>query len=212
VIEYPQADALHRASKLESADEVERFRGDGGTDENARLGIPDEVFLRRGSVRDFLSEPISRDDLTAILAGAMGAIPLDLPPSNEFRLIANAVEGLDSGAYRFQVPDRFELLRAGNFRRAAGYLVLEQPLGALAAVIVFAMANLDAVLARHGNRGYRAAQLEAGIRIGRVYLSAFARGLGATASTFYDNDVTAFLAPQERLSPMLCAAVGRRYR
>jgi hypothetical protein len=56
---------------------------------------------------------------------------------------------------------------------------------------------------------YRAAQLEAGIRVGRVYLGAFARGLGATASTFYDDDVTSF-APEERLSPMLCAAVGRR--
>jgi hypothetical protein len=70
------------------------------------------------------------------------------------------------------------------------------------------MADLDAVLERHGNRGYRAVQLEAGIRVGRVYLGAFARGLGATASTFYDDDVTAFLAADEGLSPMLCAAVG----
>jgi hypothetical protein len=210
VIEYPRAYALHRATKLESAQEVERYRDGGGSNENARLGIPDEVFLRRGSIRDFSPEPISRDDLTSILAGAMGAIPLDVPPSNEFRLISNAVDGLDLGAYRFRVPDRFELLRAGNFRRAAGYLVLEQPLGTLAAAVTFAMADLDAVLDRHGNRGYRAAQLEAGIRIGRVYLGAFARGLGATASTFYDDEVTAFLAPKEELSPMLCAAVGRR--
>jgi nitroreductase len=212
VIEYPEAYALHRASKLEGAEEVERYRDGGGTDENARLGIPDEVFLRRGSIRDFSPEPISRDDLTAILAKAVGAIPLDVPPSNEFRLIANAVDGLDRGAYRFELPDRFELLRAGDFRRAAGYLVLEQPLGALAATVMFAMADLDAVLERHGNRGYRAAQLEAGIRVGRVYLGAFARGLGATASTFYDDEVTAFLAPNEGLSPMLCAAVGRRRR
>lgn len=212
MIEYPEAYALHRASKLEGAEEVERYRDGGGTDENARLGIPDEVFLRRGSIRDFSPQPISRDDLTAILAGAMGAIPLDVPPSNEFRLIANAVDGLDPGAYRFELPDQFELLRAGNFRRAAGYLVLEQPLGVLAAAVMFAMADLDAVLERHGSRGYRAAQLEAGIRVGRVYLGAFARGLGATASTFYDDEVTAFFAPNEGLSPMLCAAVGRRRR
>jgi SagB-type dehydrogenase family enzyme len=185
---------------------------DGGLD-NARLGIPDEVFRRRGSVRDFSPEPIARDELVAILAGAMGAIPLDVPPSNEFRLIANAVAGLEPGAYRFQPPDGFALLRAGDFRRQAGYLVLEQYLGALAAATMFAMADLDEVLRRHGDCGYRAAQLEAGIRVGRVYLGAFARGLGATASTFYDDDVTAFLAPEEGLSPMLCAAVGsRRFR
>jgi nitroreductase len=208
VIDYPEADALHSASKLERADEVERYRGDGGW-ENARLGIPDEVFRRRGSIRDFSPEPIAEDDLAAILAGAMAAIPLDVPPAIEFRLIVNAVDGLDPGVYRFEPPETFELRRAGDFRQQAGYLVLEQFLGAFAAATTFAMADLDAVLERHGNRGYRAAQLEAGIRVGRIYLGAFARGLGATASTFYDDDVTAFLAPDEGLSPMLCAAVGR---
>jgi Nitroreductase family len=209
VIDYPEADALHTASKVASDEEVERYRSDGGR-ENARLGIPDEVFRRRGSVRDFSPEPVSWEDLAGIMAGAMGPIPLDVPPAIEFRLIVNAVEGLEPGVYRFEPPETFELLRAGNFRQQAGYLVLEQFLGALAAATTCAMADLDAVLERHGNRGYRAVQLEAGIRVGRVYLGAFARGLGATASTFYDDDVTAFLAPEEGLSPMLCAAVGRR--
>jgi hypothetical protein len=209
VIEYPEAYALHVASRLERVEEVERYRGDGGW-ENARLGITDEVFRRRGSIRDFAPDPISRDDLTAILARAMGPIPLDVSPWIEFRLIVNAVDGLAPGAYRFDPPDGFELLRAGDFRRQAGYLVLEQLLGALAAATTFAMADLDAVLERHGNRGYRAVQLEAGIRVGRVYLGAFARRLGATASTFYDDDVSALLAPEERLSPMLSVAVGRR--
>jgi nitroreductase len=201
VIDYPEVYALHSASKLGSVARAE------GAWEHPRLGIPDDVFRRRGSIREFSPEPIPRDGLAAILAGAMGAIPLDVPPSNEFRLIANAVEGLEPGAYRFEPPDRFELLRRGDFRRQAGYLVLEQPLGALAAATMFAMADLDDVLRKHGNRGYRTAQLEAGIRVGRIYLGAFASGLGATASTFYDDDVTAFLAP-EGLSPMLCAAVG----
>jgi hypothetical protein len=62
MIEYPEAYALQVASRLESADEVERYRGDGGW-ENARLGIPDEVFRRRGSIRDFSPEPIARDVL-----------------------------------------------------------------------------------------------------------------------------------------------------
>jgi hypothetical protein len=207
MIRYPEAEALHAASKLRSAEEVDRYRADGGT-ENARLGIADDVFRRRGSIRDFALEPIARDDLAAILAGAMGPIPLDVPPAIEFRLIANAVDWLDPGVYRFEPPDSFDLLRAGDFRRHAGYLVLEQPLGMLSAATTFAMADLEAVLERHGNRGYRAAQLDAGIRVGRVYLGAFARGLGATASTFYDDDVTAFLAPGEGLSPMLCAAIG----
>jgi nitroreductase len=207
LIEYPEAHALHVASKLASVEALERYRADGGW-EDARLGIADEVFRRRGSIREFSREPIAYEELAAILAGAMAPIPLDVPRSNEFRLIANAVEGLEPGAYRFDPPDGFELLRTGNLRRRAGYLVLEQYLGALAAATMFAMVDLDEVLDRYGNRGYRAAQLEAGIRVGRVYLGAFARGLGATASTFYDDDVTAFLAPEEGLSPMLAVAVG----
>jgi hypothetical protein len=209
MIEYPAADAVHRASKLMSGDEVERYRGDGGW-ENARLDIPGDVFRRRGSVREFSPEPIAQAEIAAILAGALGPIPLDVPPAIEFRLVASAVKGLEPGAYRFEPPATFHLLRQGNFRRQAGYLVLEQPLGELAAATTFAMSDLERVLRRHGNRGYRAVQLEAGIRIGRIYLGAFARGLGATASTFYDDNVTAFLAPDDRLSPMLCAAVGRR--
>lgn len=209
MIDHPAASSLHVASKLESAEEVQRYRGDGGW-ENAQLGIPDAVFHRRGSIRDFSPEPIPRNQLAAILGGAMGPIPLDVPPWIELRVIVNAVEDLTPGVYRYRPPNRLDLLRAGNFRRQAGYLVLEQPLGALAAAVIFAMADVEAVLRRHGNRGYRAAQLEAGIRVGRIYLSAFAFGLGATASTFYDDDVTALLAPEEGLSPMLCAAVGRR--
>jgi hypothetical protein len=209
MIDQPLASELHAASRLESVGDVERYRGDGGW-EDAQLGIPDEVFRRRGSIRDFSPEPVACDQLAAILAGAMAPIPLDVPRCNELRVIVNAVDGLESGAYRYRPPDGFDILRAGNFRRQAGYLVLEQLLGARAAAVIFAMADLEAVVGRHGNRGHRAVQLEAGIRVGRIYLGAFARGLGATASTFYDDDVTAFLAPEDGLSTMLCAAVGRR--
>jgi nitroreductase len=209
MIDHPVASKLHAASRLESVGDVERYRGDGGW-ENVHLGISDEVFRRRGSIRDFPPEAVARDQLAAILADAMAPIPLDVPPWNELRVIVNAVDGLEPGVYRYRPPDGFDLLRPGNFRRQAGYLALEQLLGALAAAVIFAMADLDAVLDGHGNRGYRAVQLEAGIRVGRIYLGAFAQGLGATASTFYDDDVTAFLAPDEGLSPMLCAAVGSR--
>src|SRR5689334_18247676 len=76
-----------------------------------------------------------------------------------------------SGAYLFH-PDRqtLELLKQGNFRKQAGYLGLEQELPADAAVDIFFMADLRSGLHRFGNRGYRAAQLEASILGGRLYL------------------------------------------
>jgi nitroreductase len=94
----------------------------------------------------------------------------------------------------------------------AGYLCLEQTLGAHAAATLFLLADLDRTLAELGDRGYRAAQLEAGIRAGRLSLGAYARGLGATGLTFYDDEVTEFLAPRTALTPMLCVAVGVDWR
>ena len=138
----------------------------------------------------------------------MAPIPGDLPALNDVYLIANALEGLEAGAYRFVSPGRFEPLRRGSFRARAGYLCLEQALGARAAATVFFLADLEQALAGLGNRGYRAAQLEAGIRAGKLYLGAYAQGLGATGLTFYDDEVTGFLAPGTAKGPMLCVAIG----
>jgi nitroreductase len=106
-----------------------------------------------------------------------------------------------------------ELLREGNFRNQAGYLGLEQELPAEAGVNVYCLADLHAVLARFGNRGYRTAQLEGGIVGGRLYLAAYAERLGATGLTFYDDDVTAFFSPHAAgKSVMFLAAIGHPAR
>ena len=213
---YPEAHSFHAASKLSSREEVVRYRGEqpqgAGVPESLGLARSEleRVLRGRGSIRDFRLDSIPAAELAGILDYAASAIPLDVPPRSETYFVANAVDGLAPGAYRFESPETFELLRAGNFRREAGYLALEQELGARAAATIFFLADLDVTLQAHGNRGYRALQLEGGIRGGRVYLSAFARGLGATASTFYDDDVTAFFAPESTKAPLLCAAVGHR--
>ena len=59
-------------------------------------------------------------------------------------------------------------------------------------VVFFLMTDLQAVLKAFGNRGYRAAEFEAGIIAGKIYLSSYAQGLGASGSTFYDDEVTSF--------------------
>jgi SagB-type dehydrogenase family enzyme len=163
------------------------------------------VILRRGSARAFARRGVPAEELAAILGRAMRPVPVDVPAPSELRLIANRLDGLEPGAYRF-ADGRFELLGAGSFRDAAGYLCLEQALGAQAAATSFLLADLDAVLGGLGDRGYRVAQLDAGVRLGRVYLGAYAECLGASGLTFYDDDVTSFLAPG--LSPMTCVVVG----
>ena len=211
---YPEAEELHAASALTTSDEVERYRGheqaqDVAIGVDLAAGEPlEDVIRRRGSARSFTSEAVPSLRLAAILAAATAPIAADVPPTSEIYLIANAVDDIGPGAYVFRPPDRFELLRRGAFRGWAGYLALEQEHAAWAAATHFLLAELERALERHGNRGYRAAQLEAGTRAGRMYLGAYARGLGATGLTFYDDEVSRFFTGGTERSPMLCVALG----
>jgi len=172
----------------------------------------EEVIHRRGSARVFVPRPIPAGVLAAILERATVGIPTDHAPSGarliDPYIIANAVEGLEPGAHVFR-DGEFRLLKPGNFRRDAGFLCLEQDLGAYAAATHFLMADLPRILGTLGARGYRAAQLEAGIVAGRMYLGAYAYRLGATGLTFYDDEVTRFFSPDASgKSCMLVVALG----
>jgi nitroreductase len=106
-----------------------------------------------------------------------------------------------------------ELLKEGDFRRQAGYLGLNQALPADASVDIFFLTDLNPILELFGNRGYRIAQLDASITAGRIYLAAYAQGVGATGLTFYDDAVTAFFSPHaEGKSVMFLVALGKRAR
>ena len=226
-IEYPEIQEIHRASSLDGRDEVvgwgrdwvpapespARAAGPHRTLDAARdaSGNPvslgggplGEAVLQRGSTRRFARESIPFAKFSAVLTSATTPVAADfLPPGQpsllETYLIANGVEGLKPGSYRY-LPGQssLELLKQGDLRHEAGHLCFEQALGADASAVFYFMADLDQVLGRWGNRGYRAAQLEAGILGGRVYLAAHALGLGASGMTFYDEDVSEFFANDE---------------
>jgi SagB-type dehydrogenase family enzyme len=169
-----------------------------------------ETILRRGSTRLFARESISAEELATILATARAPLHVDFLPLVESYLIVNAVDGFEAGAYYYRRDSgTFELLKPGDFRGEAGYLCLEQPLGADCSALVCYMANLDRALETLGNRGYRDVHLEAGILGGRAYLAAYALGRGASGLTFYDDDTTQFFSPHAGgKSPLLMVAVG----
>ncbi|MBI1894776.1 MAG: SagB/ThcOx family dehydrogenase [Candidatus Rokubacteria bacterium] len=174
--------------------------------------------MRRGSTRRFAHEPIDYEQLLAIMDRSTAEIPVDYaqvgPCLAECYLIVNAVEGLASGAYFYSREEgRIELLKAGEFRAQAGYLCLEQELGADASAVIFFLADLASILKRYGNRGYRLANLEAGIMGGRAYLCAYALGLGASGLTFYDDDVARFFSPHaEGKDAIFVTALGHSAR
>ncbi len=232
-MDYPAMREMHSASSLHSAKEVAAWRVNTpqrklptptgpivplqpySTEEMARDPI-EQVILRRGSTRKFAQTQISLAQLSTMLDRATRGIPADfLTPQgtqlNDVYLIVNAVEGLDPGAYVYHRDRQMvERLKAGNFRAQAGYLGLEQQLPADAAANVFFLADLQSILQRFGNRGYRAVQLEGGILSGKFYLAAYAQRLGATGLTFYDDDATRFFSPHaEGKSAIMLVALGK---
>jgi SagB-type dehydrogenase family enzyme len=225
---YPDLVRMHRASRLLTPDEVAEVAAVTRAQANsipppstatavkpetlaADAGMSlGETILRRGSTRSFAHRPIAAAELATIMAASSGHPRADFPPLSDTYLIVNAVDGMEPGTYYYhRLSGEFERLRAGSFRREAGYLCLEQPLGADCSALVLYMADLERALGALGNRAYRDVHLEAGLHGGQVYLASYALGRGATGLTFYDDDATAFFAPHAAgKSPLLIVAVG----
>ena len=162
---------------------------------------------------------MSFHQLSTVLQGATRGVPADFinPVAgqlNDVYLIAHAVDGLAPGAYVLhRDPWGLELLKKGEFRKITGRLGLEQDLPADCSAAVFFLADLSRILGGLGNRGYRVAQLEAGIIGGRLYLASYAQRLGATGLTFYDDEVTEFFSPHAAgKSAVFLVALGHSER
>ena len=226
-IEYPEINAMHEASCLTSEADVSSWRQHITREsvESANL-IPlatniksdeslEKTIIKRGSTRKFSLESITFEELSTILYKTTSGIDSDFISQNmisDIYIIANAVDGLESGSYYYvKEKNSLEQLRKGNFRNASGNLGLDQDLPYDASVTVFFMVNLDRILKQFGNRGYRVAQLDAAITGGKMYLASYALGLGATGLTFYDDIVTNFFSPHaENKETMFLIAIGKK--
>ena len=240
-ISYPEIIRAHAASCLTTKGEVLTWRTNGGADAlsgTPAAGVPLGQFigtrpesqdlkdaplgatiLQRGSTRRFARAPVPYSQFSAILDASTRNLPADFAGTDagsllDAYIIVNEVQGLSPGAYFFSpVERRLELLKPGNFREEAGHLCFEQALAADAGAVVYFTAHLGQVLGLYGNRGYRAAQLEAGIRVGSAYLCAHSVGLGATGMTFYDDEVIEFFSPHgDGKSVMFLVAVGATHQ
>ncbi|ESP89675.1 SagB family peptide dehydrogenase [Candidatus Halobonum tyrrellensis] len=183
---------------------------------------------RRGSLREYAREPISARKFATVLDRALGPVPVDAlggrtaaksgdggghagPYPLDCYCLVHAVEGVDPGAYRYRRGPA-ELERVGDTdRTTAARLALGQSVVGDAAVNVYLLADVDALVDRFGDRGYRLAQLVGGVALGRLYLATYAhRTLGGRGFTFFDRAVTEHLSPAAAgLMPMTMFAFGR---
>jgi len=235
-VEFPAIWEMHGVSSLTDEAEVVSWRGEAPAmtmphpsgplvalnpyaDGEMPQDSTESVILRRGSARRFSHESITLQELSTVLEQATQGVPADFlahpgAALNDIYLIVNTVENLPPGAYVFHRDLKaLELLKEGDYRQQAGRLGLDQPLPADASVDLFFMTDLNPILERFGNRGYRLAQLDASITAGKIYLAAYAQRLGASGLTFYDDEVTGFFSPHaEGKSVMFLVAVGKRAR
>jgi SagB-type dehydrogenase family enzyme len=236
-VEFPQIQLLHLASGLASGAEAAAWRAEPllralpepsgpvfplrpvPEEQWSGISIEDLVFARR-STRHYAAEvPISFEAFSTLLdLSARGFdadyLPPDAPRLHDRYLIVNNVEGLAQGVYlHHRGAALVELLREGDFRAQAERLALVQPYAAAAHVNCYALAALDPVLERYGNRGYRLAQLEASLLSSKLHLAARPFGLGAVGSTSPDDEVAEFFSPHAAGKSFLFVEVfGRRRR
>ena len=228
-VDYPVIWETNEASQLKTKAEVESWRNNapkkaetlpGATAFPLAMKTPGsvpalgEVILQRGSTRRFVHKPILFETLSIILETSSADIPFDFLTKDhsliDFYFIANDVQELSSGSYYYnRKTNSVEQLKPVKSRSMSGYLSLGQQLFSDASAVFFLMTNLSPVLQSLGNRGYRAAQFEAGVRAGKIYLTSYALGIGASGSTFYDDAVTEFFSPHARdKSCMITVGVG----
>ena len=181
-----------------------------------------EAILWRGSSRRFARTDISFSALKTILHSSTRGVPMDIFREGnsliDIYFIANSVDGLTPGAYFYNRntsaatnPATYieKTKETASSRNISGYLCLGQSLFSDASAVFFLMTDLQSVLRSLGNRGYRASQFEAGIIAGKIYLAAYALGLGASGSTFFDDAVTEFFSPHaSNKSCMIAVGTG----
>jgi len=181
-------------------------------DKSSSLG---EVILMRGSSRRFSRRQIPKGILNNILYSSTRGVPMDILKDGatliDAYIIANDITDLAPGGYYYNHrTNSLELIKStGASRSISGHLCLGQSLFSDASAVLFLMADLHYVFENFGNRGYRAVQFESGVIAGKVYLSSYAHMLGASGSTFYDDDVTQFFSPHAKdKDTMIAVGIG----
>src|SRR6185312_4972009 len=104
------------------------------------------------------------------------------------------------GVYRW--PDLRVPVRRGALRGELHRVCLRQALARDAAFVTIAAADIGGL----DDRGYREAQLAAGLAEGRMHLAAYALGASASGMTFIDSEVPALLG--EPVDSLLFTCVG----
>ncbi|WTO32912.1 SagB family peptide dehydrogenase [Streptomyces achromogenes] len=205
-VRFPLITMTQQAGALHDGDMVRAWR-DNPAGQPTTMGLAgpapvpvsesiEQVISRRTSTRTMQRAEIPRELMDWTMACATRPVSTDvLPPDHTLLtnwLAVHAIAGAPSGLHR-RVGTEIGLrqgMPAAQARAMTAHLCLDQKQGGESAFTLFVCADLAPVLKNLGDRGYRVAQIAAGIAIGRLQLSAAALTFGACGLTFYDDEVS----------------------
>lgn len=163
----------------------------------------EEVIARRRSNRHYdAGRALDPSLVAAVLTTAaarprIDAIEPGSPTIGDVYLVINGVDGLPRGAWVVAADGAgIELLSEADLRERCARLACTQTYTSEAQVNVYLLGDLEPVFARWGERGYRLAQLEPTLHLGRMQLAAHALGLGAVGSVSDDAAVIETFSPR----------------
>ena len=163
------------------------------------FALDKEIFLKaiwtRRSIREFTQRSMSSEAFQDVMSFITQPIPSSVDERVEIFAVINNVKGMWQGVYK-----EGEYLKAGEFAQKAGYLCLEQALGAQSGVTFF--------LVGHSSENYQAMMQKAGIIGHRLYLIATYLGLGCSGiGAYYDEEVAEFLETEGMI--LYALAIGK---
>lgn len=178
------------------------------------------AILARRSVRNFTTEPISLGELSALCAASAqthkDASPGDpllacSAPLTLYAVIHN-VKDLNPGVYRYiPATHALQVVRQGDLSKACMEACLQQEFCGTAAVVFVKTVKWRDLFFPDGDRGYRYANLRAGVMGEGLYLQCTALGIGVCGvGAFLDSSVAAILdlKPGEEV-PLYVTAAGK---
>jgi SagB-type dehydrogenase family enzyme len=178
------------------------------------------VMAARRSVRHYGTEPMPLAVLSQLLwsthgiTGNLGATELRTAPSAgacypiEIHVVANSVERLDQGLYRYLTDDHALLLqRQGDVGAELSGAALGQRMCEQGSVTLVWTAVLPRTTGRYGKRGHRYVMLDAGHVGQNTYLAATALGYGCcTIGAFDDNAMNEIVGVDGSVEAVVYAA------
>ena len=163
------------------------------------FSLEKEKFLKaiwkRRSIREFTRVSMSEEAFKIVMDFITEPIPSTVDEVVEIYAVINRVEGMWQGLWKDGL-----YLKSGDFASKAGYLCLEQALGAHSGVTFF--------LVGQSEQNYQAMMQKAGIIGHRLYLISEYLGLGCSGiGAYYDEEVAEFLQTQGMI--LYALAIGK---